>query len=126
MLNDLIALRNKLQPKGFGNTDVLQHDYKFWTEMEKLSKKQREKSLEVLKDAAGFKDGETKPGIIMKSVKYSTEFKQTNPVKTFDKEIFMDSIIAKYPEIPRHVLRELATGAVVDGVVRKSFIVEEL
>lgn len=126
MLNDLIALRNKLQPKGFGNTDVVQFDYKYWTDVEKIAKKNRDAALATLKNVADFLDGETRPGVIISSVKYKTEFKETAPVKGFDKEVFMDKIIQKFPEIQRHVLRELATASVVDGSTRKSFIVEEI
>lgn len=122
MLNDLLKLRNSKQPKSLSNTDTLQYDYKFWSEIDSLTTKHRKAALEILKSASEKPDV---PGIILASQKFKTTLKQSEPIKSFDKEVFIDLLLKKYPEISRATLRELATEAVVAGNRRNSYTVEE-
>lgn len=122
MLTKLIHLRNELQPKSMSNTDALQFDYKFWTELEKTAKKSRDNALSVLKSAC---DDPNSPGIILKSARFITILKKSSPIKAFDKEVFIEEIIKRCPSIPRHVLREAATAAVVETAPRSTYSVED-
>lgn len=122
MLNKLLRIRNELQPKSMSNVDALQFDYKFWTELERTAKKSRDASLSVLKSAC---ENPNEPGIILKSDRFITILKRTAPVKQFDKEVFIEEIIKRCPEIPRHVLRECATASVVETTPRSTYSVED-
>lgn len=123
MLNDLIKLRNSKQPTASGNTDVIQFDYLFWTELEKIGKKNRAKALDAVRDASEKPD---KPGTILASQRYKTVLKVGSPPQVFDKEVFIDEILKRCPEVSRVVLRECATAAVVDGTPRRTYTVEDM
>lgn len=121
MLHDLIQIRNKLQPHSSSNSDSLQFDYNFWSDLEKIAKKHREAAKANLLILAGAKA--TKPGIIVRGVMFETTLKQTAPIRTFDKEVFIDHIVTNFPDVPRHSLRELATKSLVDGEPRRTYTV---
>lgn len=123
MLNEIISIRNKKQPTGGSNTDVVQFDYKFWTELEKIAKKEREKALQAVKNLSDKPDT---AGVILASQVFRTVLRVSEPFKTFDKEVFIDEIIKRHPEVPKHSLREAATAAVVDGIRRKTYTVEDM
>lgn len=113
MLSQLISLRNSLQPHSTSNNDAVQFNYLFWTDLEKTAKKERAKALTTVQKASKHPE---KAGIILRGAMFETELTQSEPRRTFDKEVFIDLIVEKYGEtIPKHELRELATKAVVEG-----------
>lgn len=123
MISNIIAVRNQLQPKLEANSDILQFDYKFWTELESIAKKQRAAALKQV-IAAG--EDITTSGTVVRGKAFVTTLDVSKPVQTFDKDVFIDLIAAKHPEVPRHSLRELATAAVVNGSPRKTYRTEEI
>jgi len=123
MLNDLIALRNKKTPKNISNTDALMFDYKFWTEAESVIKKTREASKSTMLSASDKPD---KPGIVLASQKYKCVLEQSSPIRAFDLEVFIMSVLDYYPLCSKPKLRELATAAVVPTKPRNTYKVMEI
>lgn len=110
-----------LRPKSSVNTDSIQFDYKFWTELESLAKKEREKSLDVLKEAS--KNPNT-PGVVMQGQLFTTEL-VVGKMSLFDPELFMDNIIDYYKDsVQKWKLRELA-GVSKKEAERKSYKTKE-
>lgn len=122
MLNDLINLRNRKQPKGMSNTDNLMYDYKFWTEVERDTKKAREQSKQTMLSAS---EKPTTAGIVLASQKYKCVLEVSEPVRQFNLEVFINSIMTTYPKLSKPKLRELATAAVVPTKPRMTYKVEE-
>lgn len=121
MLSNILAVRNELQPKSSNNVDSVQFDYHFWTDLEKLAKKQRDKAKDALLKVAKNPD---KVGVIIRGGLYDTEHKASNPRRVFDKDVFIDLIMKEFPDIiSRWQLVELATRSVVDGAVSHSYTV---
>lgn len=121
MIGDILQLRNKLQPKSDSNSDNLQFDYKFWTELESLAKKNRDTSLDAVK---GLSDKPDKPGVIVMGKLFHTTLTESKPVLAFDKEEFVKLLNEKYPEIEKHKIRELILMATIPGNTRKSYRTE--
>jgi len=121
MRPEIIALRNKLQPKYENNTDPLIFDYRFWTELEKLAKKEREAALDRAK---AFSSDPEKEGLVIKGKALRLMLKISSPPKAFDKETFMNTISEQF-KIEKHKLREIATASVAEGTPRKSYTVED-
>lgn len=121
ILQSLLSLRNDVQPKSSNNLDSVQFDYHFWTDLEKVVKKQREKAKDALLKIAKKPE---KIGIIINGGLYNTWHKASNPRRTFDKDVFIELVVKEFPEIPRWQLVELATRAVVDGAVSHTYTVE--
>lgn len=124
MRQEMVKLLNKLCPKYTNNTDPLLFGYKFWTEAEKLAKKQRVDALSLCLSAA-HKDPEDS-GIILSGDRLRLELSVSKPILAFDNELFIAKIIETFPEIDRHVLRELATASVVDTNPRKTYKIVEI
>jgi hypothetical protein len=122
MLNELIKLRNSKQPPSLNNVDAILFDYKFWTELESLTKKHRSLALDTLKSACV--DAE-QPGIILTGKRFFAFLKLSKPIRAFDKEVFIEKLLEKLPNIPKHVIRECATEAVVETTPRKTYSVED-
>ena len=120
MLHELRQIRDRLQPKSTNNLDALQFNYLFWSDVEKIAKKERGLALDNIKIASKTP---TSPGVVLRGLLYKTTLKQTNPRRTFDKDLFIDLLCDAYPEIPRHTLREIATKAVEDGSVSNTYTV---
>jgi hypothetical protein len=121
MRPELIALRNKKQPKSPNNLDTVQYDYKYWSEIESIAKKERTASLKRLKETA--KNPET-PGIVMQGVLFETTLSVSEPVRSFDLELFIENILKEFPKISKPKLRELATSSVVAGSRRMTYRTE--
>lgn len=120
ILQALLAVRNDVQPKSSNNVDSVQFDYHFWTDIEKVAKKQREISRAALLKVAKNPD---KVGVIIRGGLFNTEHKASNPRRVFDKDVFIELVVKEFPEIARWQLVELATRAVVDGSVSHSYVV---
>lgn len=118
MRPELITLRNKKQPKSTSNLDTVQYDYKYWSEIESIAKKERTASLKRLKETA--KNPET-PGIIMQGQLFETTLSVSEPVRSFDLELFIENILKEFPNLPKHKLRELAASSVVAGARRMTY-----
>ena len=120
ILQALLTVRNDVQPKSSNNLDSVQFDYHFWTDLEKVVKRQREQAKAALLKCAKNPD---KIGVIIRGGLYNTEHKATNPRRTFDKDVYIDLLAKKFPEISRWELVALATEAVVDGTVSHTYTV---
>ena len=125
MLSEIVALRNKRQPTGGTNTDVIQYDYKFWTELEKLAKTNRDTSKEKLKSVC---EDPEKPGVILRGNIYVTELKATKPVMGFNFEEFLNLLYTEFPDLKgsRAIIRELSVKAVIPGNPRLTYTTKEI
>lgn len=122
MLPEIIKVRDRLAPKSSSNIDPTLFNYKFWTDLEKLSKKHRTLALDA---AQKLSDDASKVGTIVSGGRFILTHSVSNPISAFDKEVFIEKILEKYPSVSRHELRELATASVVEGSRRHTYSVEE-
>jgi hypothetical protein len=119
MLEALIKIKNSTAPTAAGNTDPVMHDYKFFTDLEALAKKQREYAKQaVLKLATS-----DQPGVILKSKFYQLVFEESKPINKFELEKMIDLLVKKFPK-DRVFIRECALKAVVAGTTKKTYRVE--
>lgn len=116
-------VRSELQPHFKDNVDVLIYDYDFFTKLESIAKKEREKSKEKLLATC---DDPKKEGVIIRTAVQQVEHKATAPVKGFNVEVFIELLLKQFPDIPKHKLRQCATEAVVPGEPRRSYVVEQI
>lgn len=119
MKADLIKMRDSIRPKGAGNTDPLMSDYWFWSEVEKITKKERETARKLCLDAS---TDPLKPGVVLRSKTYMLVMKATNPIKRFDLEIMIELLLRKFKD--RVYIRECAVKAELDGDPRRTYTVE--
>lgn len=119
MKADLIAMRDSIRPTAGGNTDPLMSDYWFWSEIEKITKKERETAKQLCLDAS---TDPLHPGVVLKSKIYQLVLKATNPIQKFDLEVMIERLLKKFKD--RVYIRECAVKAMVDGEPRRSYTVE--
>jgi hypothetical protein len=121
-----MLVRNKLQPKMTNNVDPILFDYKFWTEIEKVSKKYRENSLNEALKLTKTPKAELTSGTVIRGGIYILDLVKGSPMNKFDLETFIDLVLAKHPD-ERVFLRECAVKAVVPlpGSERHTFAVKE-
>ncbi len=121
----LIGVRNDLQPKLQQTSDLLLFDYKFWSELESLAKKEREsakKNVLALVDA----DKKDKPGILLRGGVYHLFQKFSAAPRSFDLQAFINLIIEKYPDVQKHdLVRWSTTDAVTEGTQRRYITTED-
>ncbi len=122
MLNDLIALRNKLQPTGASNHDPIIFDYSFWTKLESISKKEREKALDRVKKIA---KSDVENGVILRGSKQQIILETAKAAVSFDKDIFIEEV-AKQFKIDKHKLRELSATTTKTASPRRTYKAEDI
>lgn len=109
------------RPHSPSNKDAALFDYKFWTELESHAKKMRASALEKALEHKNERD----EGILVAGSMFRLNLVVSAAPETFSKELFMDNIREKFPQVPAHALRELATASVAKGTPRKSYKIEE-
>lgn len=122
LTSGIINLRNKLQPQFTDNTDPIIFDYAFFTALESFSKKERETAKEKM---LALSDDPEKEGIVLQTSKQIVTLKKTKPSPVFSLTDFIDAIVAAYPDIMKHKLKQLATETVVPSTPRKTYTVTE-
>lgn len=118
----VVAMRNKLQPHFKDNSDTLLFDYDFYTRLESLAKKEREKSKEIVLSLSSTPDAE---GTLVRTKQQLLVCKKSAPTKVFDLDTFIE-LAVKELKIDKHKLRELVPKAKIDGSVRKTYSVEQI
>jgi hypothetical protein len=113
---EIRKLIDNLRPKFEGNLDPLIWDYNFYTELEKLAKKERQATLDMI-----MRDREIKEGRVARGKQWALDLKIVL-MNVFDKELFIENLIKRFgvEKLPRHELREIATTSVVQQE-RKTF-----
>lgn len=119
----IIKLRNDLQPKFTNNSDVLLYDYQFLTAVESFAKKEREKSKAKVLSTA---DDPLKEGTVIRGSALRLVLKTSKAPSSFDLDTFIAAILAAYPDVQKHKLRELAGSSNIPGSPRKSYTVENI
>lgn len=122
MKNEIKDLADRLrrEQKFKSNIDGLIWDYGFYTELNRLVKKQREETLAVALTAGGNKPLESGTTVV-KGQKLNIDLKIIDMSK-FDKEVFISKIMAYYGDkVDGFKLRELAMESVVPSGDRKEF-----
>ncbi len=123
MLDKLVAIKDSHNLSGGSNTDPVLWDYKFWSDLESIVKREREKAklaaLALVKDDIMMKSGNA----IVKGTLYRLMFEESKPIEKFELEIMVDRLIKKFPR-ERAFIREAALKAKVAGDTRKTYRVE--
>lgn len=121
--SEIAVMRDRLQPFYTGNVDPMIFDYAFFTELESFVKKQREVAKQKLIDYS------EKPsdfeGVLIKTSAQMVIVKKSAPVKSFNKDLFMELVGSKY-NIDKHALKELAQSAMSEGNCRTTYSVEDI
>lgn len=121
----LVGIRNELQPHLQKNSDLLMYDYKFFTELESVAKKERERAKKEMLTLVP-EDKRDATGVLVRGGVYNIQQKFSAAPRSFDLETFINLICEKYSDVQKHDLRRWATtDAVVEGTQRRYLTVED-
>jgi len=121
----VVALRNQQQPQLNDDENITLFDYLFYTELEKLAKREREKAKKRCIDIANKPDDVE--GVLFETHRYRLSLSIARPSEKFDLDTFLNSLVETYPDIMKHQVREIAAASVVPGTTfRRTYKVEEI
>lgn len=113
----VVKLRNQLQPTTSNNSDPALFDYLFFTDLEKLAKKERTKSKDHLK--AMYQWADDFAGVVTETTAFILNRKLGKGATSFDKDAFIEAVANQW-KIPKHELIMLASKTTKTGNPRET------
>ncbi len=121
LTSSVVALRNRLQPHFNDNVSPQLFDYDFFTQLESLSKKERERSKKKLLDMT--EKPEDYNGTLIRTPHLIFTRSRSNAPRAFSLDLFIQQVADQF-KIDKFKLKEIATSSVAEGTPRVSLKVE--
>lgn len=124
-LDKLVEIKNSVNLAGGSNTDPVLWDYKFWSDIESLAKKEREKAKQAALSLVKPGTNMTSGNAIVKGTLFRLMFEESKPIMSFDLEKMIETLLRRPAfKKERAFIRQAALDAKVPGDTRKVYRVE--